>query len=185
MGGEAAASSPPPPPPSLSPPLSPSGSPWPPGCGRRFARTARVPQALSRSSSFVSRSSVPGPAASQIRCASGGVVWAAQQFRLEKAGIQSPWSGGSLPDQAGDFSPGYLLDFSYFCCCIAFRFQRCFIVYGFELWISFDPLLSKPRLVLTYRRYRGACFGSRCLRSTFRLLWFSPVLVLKSFARWA
>ncbi|KAI8564690.1 hypothetical protein RHMOL_Rhmol03G0201200 [Rhododendron molle] len=41
---------------------------------------------------------------------------------------------------------------------------------GFELWIPLNPLLSRPRLALMYRRYRGAYFGNRCLSSTFRLL---------------
>ncbi|KAI8562622.1 hypothetical protein RHMOL_Rhmol03G0049100 [Rhododendron molle] len=73
---------------------------------------------------------------------------------------------------AGGFGGGVVGEIYFilvgFFCCIASRFQRYFIVYGLELWIPFDPLLSGLRLVLKYPRYRGACFGSRCLRSTFR-----------------
>ncbi|KAI8550696.1 hypothetical protein RHMOL_Rhmol06G0127800 [Rhododendron molle] len=89
---------------------------------------------------------------------SGGVCFGLRSsFGWKMIGLRLPWSGGV---------PIFIL----------FRpILAMLICLGFELWISLDPLLSRRRLVLMYPRYRGACYGSRCLRSMFRFLWFFPV----------
>ncbi|KAI8538213.1 hypothetical protein RHMOL_Rhmol09G0085100 [Rhododendron molle] len=145
---------------------------------------------LSRSSSFISRSVVPGPAATLISLGAPDLVGDGSGQIIRRLLRNGPLlvvlvvrltavlglvGGGGVVGVGG--GPVVLFwaaaDFGWI-------FQRYVIVYGFELWIPFDPLLSGSRLVLKYPRYRGACFGSRYLRSTFRLLWFFPVFVLKS-----
>ncbi|KAI8533987.1 hypothetical protein RHMOL_Rhmol10G0053800 [Rhododendron molle] len=98
----------------------------------------------------------------------GSVVfdWVVQQFRLEE-----DWSSAAVVRW----------------CLILFLVRPMTLVISailnclrFELWISLDPLLSRPRLILMYWCYCGPSFSSRCLRSTFRMLWFFLISILES-----